>query len=135
METADILIVDDDVNLRWALFQLLNKSYAVVDASNGKQALRVLKTQRPRLVLLDITMPKMSGIEVLRAARELDKTLRIVMLTSRHEIELATIALDLGAIEFITKPFDAGFIRREVARLLAPPPEGADRSTPWRVVE
>lgn len=135
METADVLIVDDDSDLRRALCLLLEKSYSVAQAADGKEALRFLESQRPRLVLLDITMPGMSGIEVLRAARALDKTLRIVMVTSHQEIELARKALDLGAVSYVTKPFDADFIRAEVARLLSPPDRKRDDGRPWRVLE
>jgi len=135
METPDILIVDDDADLRRTLVLLLGMQYKVVEAANGKEGLALLATQRPRLILLDITMPEMSGIEVLRAARKLDPTLRIVMSTSCQEIELAKSALDLGAIEYLTKPFDAAFIRGEVARLLAPPDEKRKNGRPWRVVE
>ena len=134
METPDILIVDDDADLRRTLFLLLEKSYKIVEAANGKDALRLLETNRPRLVLLDITMPEMNGIEVLRAARKLDETLRIVMVTSHQEIELAQSALEAGAIAYLTKPFDADYIRAEVARLLAPP-EKKDDGRPWRIVE
>jgi DNA-binding NtrC family response regulator len=71
---------------------------------------------------------------VLRAARKLDETLRIVMVTSHQEIELAQSALSSGAIEYLTKPFDADTIRREVARLLEPPRK-TDHGRPWRVSE
>ncbi|MFI5348341.1 MAG: response regulator [Elusimicrobiota bacterium] len=135
METPDILIIDDDADLRRTLVLLLEKKYRVVAAAGGREALVLLKAQKPRLVLLDITMPEMSGIEVLRAAKELDKTLRVVMLTSHQEIEFAKSALDLGAIEYLTKPFEADFIRGEVARLLAPPDDKKDGGRPWRVVE
>ena len=119
METTDILIVDDDKDLRRTLFLLLEKSYQVAEAANGKEALAYLKTRRPRLVLMDVSMPEMSGIDALRAARELDKTLKIIMLTSHQEIEIAKSALDSGAVAYVTKPFDAAYIRTEVARLLA----------------
>jgi DNA-binding NtrC family response regulator len=135
LETADVLIVDDDSDLRRALSLLLEKTYTVAQAADGKEALRFLEKQRPSLVLLDITMPGMSGIEVLGAARALDKALRIVMVTSHQEIELAKRALDLGAIAYVTKPFDAEFIRAEIARLLAPQEEKRDGGRPWRVVE
>ena len=135
METSDVLIVDDDADLRRTLFLLLDKAYKVVEAANGKEALRLLKTQRPRLILLDITMPEMSGLDVLRAARELDKTLRIVMVTSHQELEVAKSALDLGAIAYVTKPFDADFIRGEVRRLLTPEADDGGGGRPWRVVE
>jgi DNA-binding NtrC family response regulator len=135
LDIPDILIIDDDSDLRRTLLLLLEKKYKVVAAASGKEALALLKSQKPRLILLDITMPEMSGIEVLRAAKDLDKTLRVVMLTSHQEIEFAKSALDLGAIEYLTKPFEADFIRGEVARLLAPPDDKRDGGRPWRVVE
>jgi DNA-binding NtrC family response regulator len=135
LEISDILIVDDDTDLRRTLFRVLSKIYKVVEAANGKEALHYLKTQRPHLVLLDITMPELSGIEVLHAARELDETLRIVMVTSHQEMELAKSALDLGAIAYLTKPFDANFILGEVARLLAPIEADKSGGRPWRVVK
>jgi DNA-binding NtrC family response regulator len=135
VDAPDILIVDDDADLRRTLFLLLDKKYKVADVSNGKEALLFLKTRRPRLVLLDVTMPDMTGIEVLRAAREFDKTLRVVMVTSHQEMEIAKSALDLGAIAYLTKPFEADFIRGEVARLLAPAVDEGGGGRPWRVVE
>ena len=135
MENPDILIVDDDADLRRTLVLLLDKTYKLVEASSGKEALRFLKTHRPRLVLLDMTMPEMSGIEVLRAARELDKTLKIVIVTSHPEMALAKSALDLGAIAYVTKPFDADFLCAEIARLLAPPNDGTGGGRPWGVVK
>ena len=135
METPDILIIDDDADLRRTLFLLLEKKYRVAAVASGREALVLLKAQKPRLILLDITMPEMSGIEVLRAAKEIDETLRVVMLTSRQEIEFAKSALDLGAVEYLTKPFEADFIRGEIARLLAPPEDTKDGGRPWRVVE
>ena len=135
MENPDILVVDDDSDLRRTLAVLLGKSHKVAEASGGAEALSLLKTLRPRLVLLDVTMPEMSGIEVLRAARAIHGALRVVMLTSRQELEIAKSALDLGAIAYMTKPFDAIFIRAEVARLLKPADGETDGGRPWRVVE
>lgn len=120
--------------MRRTLALLLGGAYSVVEAADGHAALELLKTVRPRLMLLDVTMPGMSGIEVLRAARERDKTLRVVMVTSHQELELAKSALDLGAIAYATKPVDAAFLRAEVARLLAPAvDDGGGR--PWQVVK
>jgi len=125
--------VDDDADLRRTLVLLLGKTYRVVEAAGGPEALRALETSRPRLILLDVAMPEMDGIDVLRAMRAISDELRVVMLTSHTEIELAKAALDLGAVEYLTKPFDADYIRAEVARLLAPPPKD-EGGRPWKVV-
>jgi DNA-binding NtrC family response regulator len=129
---ATILIVDDDADLRQALAAILSPSFAVVEAANGAQALELIRKQRPALVLLDMSMPGMNGLETLAAAKAAAPNLLVVMLTSRQEIEIAAQALTLGAREYVTKPFDADYIRAEVARLIGPPEAPRDR--PWTVV-
>jgi DNA-binding response OmpR family regulator len=131
-----ILLVDDDPDmlqvLRWALAPI----GGLLEASCGRAALRLIKTQRPKLILLDVSMPGMDGIEVLKAARLLDPSLIIVMLTGQSDIAIAKEALDCGARAYITKPFDEKFLCAEVERLLEKPDEKSARSSgrPWRVV-
>ena len=105
-----ILIVDDDADLRDSLAAILSPLFKMLTASNGAEALDVLKNERPRLILLDVTMPGMSGLEVLAAAKALNPALIVVMLTSNQEMEIAVKALSLGATEYVTKPFTAGCI-------------------------
>lgn len=126
-----ILIVDDNDDLRNSLARVLAPYFRVLTAADGEEALALLRAERPQLTLLDVSMPGLSGLEVLAAAKRADPALIVIMLTSRHDIELAAAALDLGAVEFVTKPFDADCIRAAISRLLdpAPPPEGR----PWRV--
>jgi DNA-binding NtrC family response regulator len=128
-----ILIVDDDADLRSSLAAVLRPLFKVLEASNGAEALDVLKKERPRLTLLDVSMPGMSGLEVLAAAKASDPALIVVMLTSQQDIEIAAKALNLGATEYVTKPFDADYIRAEVSRLTGAPDEPSN-DKPWRVV-
>jgi DNA-binding NtrC family response regulator len=128
---ATILIVDDDEDLRNSLSIILSPAYRVVEAANGTEALDILKKERPRLTLLDVSMPGMSGLEVLAAAKAAAPKLLVVMLTSQHDIEIAMKALNLGAAEYVTKPFDAAYIRAEVSRLIGPEKPPDDK--PWRV--
>ena len=128
-----ILIVDDDADLRSSLASVLAPLFGVIEASNGASALDIIKRERPRLVLLDVSMPGMSGLEVLEAARALDPSTIVVMLTSQKEIDMACQALSLGAVEYVTKPFDADYIRGEVSRLLGAPKPSNDK--PWRVIQ
>ena len=133
-----ILIVDDDPDmlevLRWALSPIAS----VLEASDGRAALRLIKSQRPHLILLDVTMPGMDGIEVLKRVRAFDNKVIIVMLTGLCDIEVAKEALDNGARAYITKPFDDRDLCAEVARLLEKGDKkggsgAAAAGAPWRV--
>jgi DNA-binding response OmpR family regulator len=128
---AKILIVDDNADVRSALNAVLRPEHVVFEASDGATALALIVSEKPRLVLLDVSMPGMGGIEVLERARALAPSLLVLMLTSRQDVDLAARALTLGAAEFITKPFDAGEIREEVDQLLRPPRKHAG-APPWR---
>ena len=105
MSAAKILVVDDEPQIRRILRTTLTSAgYEVEDAKTGEEALRKLRDYRPDLVLLDINMPGMSGLETCRAIRT-DPNVAIVMLTV-HNTEAAKVeALDAGADDFVTKPF------------------------------
>ncbi len=126
-----ILVVDDDPDLRGALAGVLGGDFEVREAESGERALDLIKTEILHLVLLDVSMPGLSGLDVLALSRALAPGLPVIMLTSHQDVELALEALSHGAVEYVTKPFDAGYIRAEVARLLAPPPPSDGR--PWKV--
>ena len=128
---ATILIVDDDDDLRNSLAIILRPDYEVIEASSGAEALALIKKESPRLTLLDVSMPGIGGLEVLAAARAAVPALIVVMLTSQHDIEIAAKALNLGAVEYVTKPFDADYIRAEVSRLVRPVKSADDK--PWKV--
>ena len=131
-----ILLVDDDPDmlqvLRWALAPI----GGLLEASGGRAALRLVKAHHPRLILLDVTMPGMGGIEVLKAARALDPNVIIVMLTGQSDIAVAKEALDNGARAYITKPFDDAYLCAEVERLLEKRDEKSASASgrPWRVL-
>jgi CheY-like chemotaxis protein len=127
-----ILVCDDDDILRKALAVVLGDAYDVVLADSGEEALRLIAERAPDLVLLDMSMPGMTGLETLRAYRKTHPQLRTIMLTSKHEIGIARRALEAGAVEYITKPFQAETLKAEVERQLSPPPAADDR--PWHVV-
>ncbi len=128
--TAKILIVDDNSDIRAALSRVLSPKFAVLEAPDGEKALALIEQEKPKLVLLDVSMPGLGGIEVLKRARAKDPSLLVLMLTSHQDVDLAAQALTLGAAEFVTKPFDADYIRAEVENLLHPPRKGAG-DPPW----
>ncbi|MBI2361805.1 MAG: response regulator [Elusimicrobia bacterium] len=125
-----ILVIDDSADLREALVLLLGKEFAIVEARNGREGVAAFAKERPRLVLLDVAMPGMNGVETLAAIKELDPSATVLMLTATTNIEMARKALEHGAAAYVTKPFDMGFLRNEVRRLLRPHPDA--EAPPWR---
>ena len=108
-----LLVVDDDDNIRVSLQQIFS-DHNVILAGNGETAVRLVIDERPSLVLLDIDMPGMNGLEVLAALKDLEHKPIIIMLTGNDKLETASKALELGAISYITKPFEVADIRRAV---------------------
>ncbi|MDR0935806.1 MAG: response regulator transcription factor [Oscillospiraceae bacterium] len=103
---AKILIVDDEPAIVDILrYNLIKAGYGVVQAYDGKQALAVAQDETPDCVLLDVMLPVMNGFEVCRELRRRDKLLPILMLTAREEERDRIFGLDLGADDYIVKPF------------------------------
>jgi len=100
-----ILIVDDEPQIRRIMRETLTAaSYEVDDARNGLEALEKLRVFRPDLVLLDINMPEVNGVDICRSIRR-DSNIAIIMLTVRKSDADKVSALDAGADDFVTKPF------------------------------
>ena len=100
-----ILIVDDEPSIIQSLSGLLNdEGFEALSASNGFEALKVIAAESPDLVLLDIWMPGMDGIETLKAIKKEYPYIQAVMITGHGTIETAVRAIKLGAFDFIEKP-------------------------------
>ncbi|HEY88689.1 MAG TPA: response regulator transcription factor [Thermoflexia bacterium] len=111
-----ILVVDDEPQIVRLLRSYLEKSgYRVVIASNGQEALYVTRHEKPDLVVLDILMPQMDGLEFTRRVRQ-ERDVPIIMLTARVEELDRIVGLEMGADDYITKPFSP---REVVARVRA----------------
>lgn len=116
MKEQTILIVDDDQHIREILSLYLKKeSYSVEEAADGVEAIRKVERISPHLVLLDIMLPVLDGIEVCRQIRKFSHV-PIIMLTARSEDDDRILGLELGADDYITKPFNP---REVVARIKA----------------
>ena len=101
----DILIVDDDRQVREVLHQIfLGASYNCLLANDGRQGLEVFRTARPPLVVTDLKMPVMTGIELLREIRSADGDAAVIVLTGAADVKTAIDSLKLGAYDFIMKP-------------------------------
>ncbi|MBD5526826.1 MAG: response regulator [Lachnospiraceae bacterium] len=103
-----ILVVDDSKMSRKMLRSILEEAgYAVIaEAANGEEGLGAYKLYRPTLVTMDITMPKLDGIEALEQIRAFDGEAKVVMITAAGQQQKIIEALKLGAAKFITKPFE-----------------------------
>ena len=107
MELKKILIVDDDADIvRIVSTMLQGQGWQVLSAYSGADALRIVGEEHPDLVLLDIMMPGMNGIEVLREARRAAPDMRVIMTTAFGDVGSYLESMDLGACEYINKPFE-----------------------------
>ncbi len=118
--SKSILIVDDEPNIRRVLEAVFTKDrYSVLTAENGRKALDIISAE-PNLdvILCDLIMPDLNGIEVLKAAREMNPGLSVVMITAHGTIRTAVDAMRLGAFDYVTKPFDMDEIKLIVKNAL-----------------
>jgi signal transduction histidine kinase len=105
--SAEILVVEDNPDMRKLLAFLLSREFRVRTARNGREALEALRERPPTLVLSDIMMPEMSGIDLCRAIKEDPATrgIPVVLVTSKAEQEMKIEGLEIGAEDYVTKPF------------------------------
>ena len=119
-KSARILVVDDEPGIRQALRQMLEyEGYEVRDAKDGAAALAAYAEDPPDLVLLDIKMASMDGLEVLERLRQQDPDAVVVMISGHGSVETAVEALKRGAFDFLEKPPDRGVVLRRIANALA----------------
>lgn len=106
-----ILVVDDEIEVCKALKEFLSiKGYETFTAQSGKEALSLVRAKNPHIVLLDIIMPGMSGIETLEAIKKTAPATGVVMITAVTDEALGNQALEIGADDFITKPVDLDYL-------------------------
>src|SRR6266496_1154984 len=117
---ANLLLVDDELGMRQFLTHLFQRDgHNVRVAENGARAMELLRQEPADLIISDVKMPDMSGIELLRAARELLPDAEVIMMTAFANVETAREAFLLGAYDFVQKPFDNDLLKEIVARALA----------------
>ena len=118
-----VLVADDDEDILQLLaFRLEHAGYEVVQAQNGKQALRLALELHPALAVLDVMMPGLDGYEVTRELRrhEVTSVMPVILLTARAQASDVSRGMAAGADDYVKKPFDARELKDRVERLLRP---------------
>ena len=119
-DVENILVIDDEQNIRTALTRCLRaEGYEVTVAVNGEDGLEKLNKEDFHLILLDMKLPGMDGIEVLRRIREYHSFTPVIMITAYGTVESAVEAMKLGAVDYLNKPFPPEEIRKVVSQVLS----------------
>ncbi len=120
-KSSRVLIVEDQPVSRKILEAMLAKSYTVISAASGREAIKLAQENNPDLVLLDIEMPEMDGFETMEALRNriIDEAVPVIFLTAREDSESREKGLEAGAVDYITKPYDRQELSIKVKNHLA----------------
>ena len=133
-----ILIVDDEQSVREVLSEYFTEQgYSVENAGGGEEALALVQRSTPDLVLLDVRMPGIDGVETLRRIREIAPDVSVIMVTANEDVGLARETLKLGALDYVAKPFDFVYLERAIMAGLAQSGGGSVSAAPtsgdaWR---
>lgn len=116
-----LLIVDDDAEIRDYLKQQLSAEYKIIQATNGREALNILKSSQPQLVISDVIMPEMNGMELCRQIKTTSSlsSIPVILLTAKSMTSQIEEGLDMGADDYITKPFQISLLKARVRNLLS----------------
>jgi len=110
-----ILTVDDEMGIDSFFYEFFTaRNYEVLNAQSGKEAIEIVKKEKPRIVLLDIKMRGMDGIETLKKIKEIDKYVAVIMVTGVKDDDVAKRAAELGADDYITKPLSLEYLDKVV---------------------
>ncbi len=118
--SINILIADDLKFMKMVLRDIIEKAgFRVVgEAANGEEAVRLFEEKRPDVVIMDITMPKMDGITALKKIKEIDPNAKVIMCSALGQQRLIVSAIQIGAKDFIVKPFQPERIVNSIKKVL-----------------
>ncbi|MFO7613351.1 MAG: sigma-54 dependent transcriptional regulator [Bacteroidales bacterium] len=119
MDVKKILIVDDEESVRYSFRKLYRRpEYQVFESGNGLEALSVIQKEKPDLVLMDIEMPGLSGLEAIRRVKDMHPQLPVIIITAFGTTERVIAAMKYGAFEYLEKPFDVDRLREIISEAL-----------------
>lgn len=114
-----ILIADDEKNMRWILGKnLRDESFTVIEACDGEEAFHLFLDEEPDLIIMDYRMPKLDGMEVLKRIKKINSKLPVIMITAHGSTDAAVEAMKLGAVDYISKPFDINDLKLSIFKAL-----------------
>ena len=114
-----LLIVDDQNGIRMLLLEVFSaEQYTLFQAANGETAINIIHTHCPDVVLLDMKIPGMDGLEILKYIRTFNPRIKVIMMTAYGELDMIKQATELGALMYFTKPFDIDEVRLAVNKHL-----------------
>ena len=114
-----VLIADDEKNMRWILGKnLRDANFNVIEAGDGEEAFNLYLDEEPDLVILDYRMPKLDGMEVLKRIKTISSKLPVIMITAHGSTDAAVEAMKLGAVDYISKPFDINDLKLSIFKAL-----------------
>ena len=116
-----LLIVDDEPLILEVLSEHFKADYDVETALNGADALGAILRERPDVVMLDINMPRMNGVEVLKDIKQIDESIAVIMVTANEQVQMAADALKNGAFGYVPKPFDFRYLNHLLATIFDQP--------------
>ncbi|ANB59040.1 sporulation initiation phosphotransferase F [Anoxybacillus sp. B7M1] len=115
-----LLIVDDQYGIRILLNEVFQREgYTTFQAANGIQALEIVQKHQPDLVLLDMKIPGMDGIEILKRIKAMNENIKVIIMTAYGELDMIQETKDLGAIMHFAKPFDIDELREAVKKYIS----------------
>ena len=113
-----ILVCDDERGVRDSLKLILEPEYDLSYVTNGEEALRALEGSNPDLMILDVKMPRMGGVEALRTIKDLRPSIKVLMITGYESHDVAAQATKVGADDYLTKPFESKKVLAKIQALL-----------------
>lgn len=114
-----VLIADDERNMRWILEKnLKSEGFATICAEDGEEAFNKFLDEEPDMIILDYKMPKLDGMEVLKRIKKINSKLPVIMITAHGSAEAAVEAMKLGAVDYVSKPFDITELKLTIFKVL-----------------
>ena len=119
MERPLLMLIDDEFGVRASLKMVFAKEYRVIEADSFAAAIPQIEESRPKVVLLDMLMPRTDGLAALQQIKKIHPSCEVIILTGVNSQQLAARTLELGAFDLVSKPFDIVDLREKVSRALA----------------